>query len=238
MIVAEAFERIVGVDTHASTHTFCVIDARTGTLVAGAVFPNTSAGHGLAISWIRRHSPTMNVLAAVEGTNSYGARVTTALEAAGIEVTEPHPVGRPRDRAGTSDVTVAELAARSVLGVESTCMPTRHRGGVHEDLRILLVACRILDQQRTANRNALTALVRTIDLGVDARKPLHDNQIRAIAAWRISQKSAVANNHAVARREARRLARAVLEHTTQLQDNHQQLHALSNQPKPQGELSP
>jgi hypothetical protein len=37
MIVAEAFERVVGVDTHAHTHTFCIIDSRTGAVIAGAL---------------------------------------------------------------------------------------------------------------------------------------------------------------------------------------------------------
>jgi transposase len=227
MIVAEVYERVVGVDTHARTHTFCVIDARTGAVVAGATFPNTSPGHSRALSWIRRQSPAMNVLVAVEGTSSYGAGVTAALEAAGIEVTEARPVGRRRDRAGKSDVIDAELAARSVLGVERERIPVPRQSGEHEDLRILLAARRILDQQRTANRNALTALLRTVDLAADARKPLRDNQIRAIATWRINQKPAATNNHAVARREARRLARAVLEHTMQLKDNHQQLPTLA-----------
>src|SRR4051812_2291806 len=100
MIVAEAFDRVVGVDTHARTHTYCVITAHTGAVVAGATFPNTSPGHSRALSWIRRQCPTMTVLAAVEGASSYGASVTAALGAAGIAVTEVRPAGRRRDRAG------------------------------------------------------------------------------------------------------------------------------------------
>ncbi|RFZ35289.1 Transposase [Mycobacterium marinum] len=159
MIVAEAFERVVGVDTRARTHTFCVIDARTGAVVAGAIFPNTSPGYSRAPSWIRRQSPAMTVLAAVEGTNSYGAKVTAAFKVAGIEVTEARPAGRRRDRGGKSDVIDDELAARSVLGVERERIPAPRQSGEHEDLRILLAARRILDQQRTANRNALTRTV-------------------------------------------------------------------------------
>jgi transposase len=218
---------VLGFHPHARTHTFCVVDPRTGAVIAGATFPNTRPGHSRALSWIRRHCPAMNVLAAVEGTSSYGAGVTAALGSAGIEVTEARPVGRHRDRAGKSDVIDAELAARSVLGVERERIPVPRQGAEHEDLRILLAARRILDQQRTANRNALTALLRTVDLGIDARKPLHDNQIRAIAAWRINHRPAATNNHTVARSEARRLAKAVLEHTMQLQDNHQQLRTVA-----------
>jgi hypothetical protein len=34
-----------------------------------------------------------------------------------------------------------------------------------------------MDQQRTANRNALTALPRSVDVSIDARKPLTEAQI-------------------------------------------------------------
>jgi hypothetical protein len=37
-------------------------------------------------------------------------------------------------------------------------------------LRVLLASRSIIDQQRTANRNALNALLRSVDLGIDARK--------------------------------------------------------------------
>lgn len=76
----------------------------------------------------------------------------------------------------------------------------------------------------TANRNALTALVRSIDLSVDARKPLTDAQIATIAAWRTDRDDATTR---VFREEARRLARAVLEQTEVLRENHRQLGQLT-----------
>lgn len=232
MIVAEAFGYVVGIDTHARTHTYCILNARTGAIVVGATFPNTSPAHRRAIAWIQRHCPNTKVLAAVEGTSSYGAGVTGALVDAGIDVTEVRPTGRHRARAGKSDVIDAEAAARSVLGCEQQRLPIPRESGEREDLRILLAARRILDQQRTANRNALTALLRTIDLGIDARKPLTNDQVRVIAAWRSNQKPSSTTAHAVARREARRLAKAVLEQTAQLDDNHRQLRGLAGQAAP------
>jgi transposase len=95
-------------------------------------------------------------------------------------------------------------------------------------LRVLLASRSIIDQQRTANRNALTALLRTIDLDVDARNPLTDAQVRAIAAWRPGRRAAVTDPLTVARREARRLAVAVLEQSTLLKQNHRELHQLAN----------
>ena len=74
-----------------------------------------------------------------------------------------------------------------------------------------------MDSQRTADRHALTALARTTNLGIDARKAPTDAQIRAIAAWRHRADDSTLTR--VARAEARRLAAAVIQHTTQLEDN-------------------
>jgi hypothetical protein len=49
---------------------------------------------------------------------------------------------------------------------------------------VLLSARSLIDHQRTANRNALTALLRTVDLGIDTRSPLTDKQVLVIASWR------------------------------------------------------
>ncbi len=45
---------------------------------------------------------------------------------------------------------------------------------------VLLTGRKGLDTRRTADRNALNALVRTTDLGVDAHKALTGTQIRMI----------------------------------------------------------
>ncbi|MCW3768751.1 hypothetical protein OCL88_19955, partial [Paenarthrobacter sp. PAE-2] len=65
----------------------------------------------------------------------------------------------------------------------------------------------LLDHQRTVNRNALTALLRSIDLGIDARSSLRDAQITTIAAWRTSNSADPVIR--IARVEAKRLALAV-----------------------------
>lgn len=74
-----------------------------------------------------------------------------------------------------------------------------------------------MDRQRTADRNALTALVRTMDLSIDARKALTFAQIRTMSSW--SDRPSDTLETAVARTEARRLARAVVGITTDLKDN-------------------
>jgi hypothetical protein len=103
-IIAEEFEFVVGVDTHARTHTFTAVHASTGAVVDTAAFPATSAGMGRAITWIRRRTGGERVFAAVEGTSSYGARLTQVLLAADIEVGEVRPPTRSsRALTGKSD---------------------------------------------------------------------------------------------------------------------------------------
>ncbi|WP_217585107.1 IS110 family transposase [Microbacterium sp. GbtcB4] len=223
--VADQFEHVVGIDTHARTHTYCLVETRTGGIIDTATFPTTSAGTNRALSWIARRSQGTTTLAAIEGTSSYGAGIAAALAASGFEVTEIRPIARPsRARTGKSDPIDAEAAARSVIREDLDKLAQPRRTGDRTALRVLLAARALVDQQRTANRNALTALVRSIDLSVDARKPLTDAQIATIAAWRTNRDDATTR---VFREEARRLARAVLEQTEVLRENHRQLEQLT-----------
>lgn len=223
--VADQFEHVVGIDTHARTHTYCLVETRTGGIIDTATFPTTTAGTNRAISWIARRSQGTTTLAAIEGTSSYGAGIAAALAASGFEVTEIRPIARPsRARTGKSDPIDAEAAARSVIREDLDKLAQPRRSGDRTALRVLLAARALIDQQRTANRNALTALVRSIELSVDARKPLTDAQIVMIASWRTSRDDAVTR---VFREEARRLARAVLEQTEVLRENHRQLGLLT-----------
>jgi transposase len=231
-LVAETVDHVVGIDTHARTHTYCIVHARTGAVVDTATFPASPAGHARAISWIfRRISGT--VLAAVEGTSSYGAGIAAALRNHGVDIAEVRPAARSTHaHAGKSDDLDAEAAARSVLGRDHETLARPRQSGLRAALRVLLASRSIIERQRTANRNALTALVRCVDLDVDARRPLTDYQVRSISAWRVNGAGKSADGIEVARREARRLARVVLEQTDLLKDNHRQLQHLTEELAP------
>lgn len=69
-IVAEQYAHVVGVDTHAKTHTFSVLAASTGAVVRTETCLTTGIGLSRAVEWIRRRTPTGNVLVAIEGTSS------------------------------------------------------------------------------------------------------------------------------------------------------------------------
>lgn len=215
-LVAEQYSHVIGADTHARTHSYAVVETVSGRLTAQSTFPTSAAGIRRALAWIDRTAPGPR-LAAVEGTGSYGANLHAALRDAGITVTEAQPPKRAGRLHGKSDTIDAEAAARSVLGQQTELLASPRDGKTRSALRVLLAARRGMDSQRTADRNALTALLRNIDLGVDARRPLSDRRIREIAAWRSHPTDDVEQD--VARAEAIRLARSVITLSSQLRSN-------------------
>jgi transposase len=216
-IVAEKYDYTVGVDTHAATHTYAVIDAKTGAVVDTASFPTTAPATARALGWIRRKT-TGEVLIAAEGTSSYGARMAATFAAEGLPVCEVKPPSRHAHAGrGKSDQIDAIAAGRTVLGVDAGRLTQPRAAGTRAALRVLLAARRSLDTRRTADRNALNALVRGFDLGVDARSALSDRQVSAIAAWRGRATEDEAT--AVVRAEAKRLAAGIVDLTRQLKEN-------------------
>lgn len=140
------------------------------------------------------------------------------------------------DRGQSSE---GSLPAAAVLGREYDHLGRPRQAGRRAALRVLLAARAIMDQQRTANRNALNALLRSIDLGIDARKAVSDAQVRTVAAWRITRRdNRPADPQAIARREARRLAAAVLEQTEMLRENHRELRDLAEELAPGQQTRP
>jgi len=217
-IVAEQYTHIVGVDTHARTHTYAVMASTTGQVTDTATFPVNPPGIIRAVTWIGRRTNAGRTLVSVEGASSYGAGLTRALQDAGVEVCDVRPPRRlARAGTGKSDEIDAAAAARAVAGIDTSLLLRPRAGGDRNALRILLNARRSLDRQRTADRHALTALARTMDLGIDARKALTHAQIRVMSSWR--ERPSDILEVAVARGEARRLARAVVGTTTELEAN-------------------
>ncbi|QCY48201.1 hypothetical protein GcLGCM259_2494 [Glutamicibacter creatinolyticus] len=46
-IVAEKYDYVIGIDTHARTHTYAIIDTRTGGRTGCEAFPVSGPGHRL-----------------------------------------------------------------------------------------------------------------------------------------------------------------------------------------------
>lgn len=219
-IVAEVYSYVVGVDTHAATHTLAVLDARTGAVLDTHTFPTSLPGLSRAAAWIARRcdgGPDA-ALVAMEGTGSYGAPFVAVLSRAGYRVVEAsQPVRADRRGSGKTDAIDAVLAGRGVLGTDTTYLPCPRAEGIRSALRVRAVARDQMNQERTRAINTLTALVRTIDIGVDARASLTGAQIRQIALRRPRSGEDIAT--ATARDEATRLAKRVLTLDEQLAAN-------------------
>lgn len=222
-IVAEQYTHVIGVDTHARTHTYVVVDTVTGRVTAEETFPTSPPGLRRAITWMNRVCPGTR-LAAVEGTNTYASLLCAALRDAEIPLTEVHPPTRTERRHGKSDAIDAEAAARAVLRVELDRLIVPREGKTRSALRIVLAAHHNIERHRSADRYALTALVRTVNLGVDARRPLRMGQIRSIAGWRAHPTDDLEQR--IARAEATRLARSFLHSSEEFYANELQLRDL------------
>ncbi len=217
-IVAEKYVHIIGVDTHARTHTYAILSSATGQITETATFPTSPPDIARAMAWMDRRTVNGKALVSIEGASSYGAGLTRTLLGAGTDVCDVRPPRRKSPRGkGKSDAIDAAAAAQTVLGIDVLSLLRPRADGDHNALRILLNARRSTDSQRTADRLALTALARTTAVGIDARKALTDTQIRTISAWR--QRAHGDRADAVARAEARRLALAVVHFTAELEDN-------------------
>jgi transposase len=222
-LVADSYDLLVGVDTHAASHTYAIIDAATGALVEHREFPTSPAGLRRAQDWINRRTDSRPVLVLIDGAGSYGAVLTEQLLTAGCDIAEaPDVPRRVRHASGKSDTIDAAEIARAARGLSAAQLRRPRQGGDRTILRVLSAARDQMTGERTRTINALTALLRTIDLGVDARRALSATTIATITGWRTTTAPTA---RAVCRSEAIRLARRVRALDAELAANHTALAA-------------
>ena len=119
--VADRYDYVVGVDTHAASHAYAVVATGTGRLLAERSFPTTTAGRSRAATWITKHTRQTphGVLVAMEGTGSYGATLSADLLEAGYRVVEAPTPERSRRKAKTDlDALVSEVGEDDVARAE------------------------------------------------------------------------------------------------------------------------
>lgn len=221
-IVAQSHPYVVGVDTHARNHVYTILTA-TGGLVDAAEFPNASAGIARVIAWVaRRTDADADVLWVIEGAASYGTALTAAVTAAGYPVAEaPRMEAKHRYGIGKSDTLDSHRIAAATLPVPvDKLRRPRLNNGIRQAVRILVTARTAMAHDLNRTINALTALIRSNELGIDARATLIRAQIRQIASWRRRNEEL---SKSVARAEAIRLAKHALDLEAQLTENHRQL---------------
>jgi transposase len=222
-IVAEQYVFVIGVDTHAATHSLALVNAATGAVIEQVVFPNSPPGLDRARNWITRRIDGQPALVVIEGVGSYGAGLADRVMKAELLVAEPSAMPAAHRRGvGKTDAMDAVRIARSVLAVDSSRLRWPRSTGQRVMLRVLTVAREEMVAERTRAINALTALLRTIDLGIDVRKALSHSQFKVIAGWRDRREDCVI---ATCRHETIRLAKRVVALDGELADNRKALDA-------------
>lgn len=100
-VISQSRPFVIGVDCHARTHTYAVIDALTGQVLACEQFPAAHAGLCRALSWVaRRTGGDATALWVIEGIGTYGAGIARVVADAGYDVVEA-PRMNARGRRGT-----------------------------------------------------------------------------------------------------------------------------------------
>ena len=77
-MLTERADTVIGVDTHAERHAFCLLDARSGLVLAACELPATRAGYREALRLARRRGRGRRVWS-LEGTGCYGAGLARVL---------------------------------------------------------------------------------------------------------------------------------------------------------------
>lgn len=228
-IVAHTHPFVIGVDTHARNHAVSILACPHGEILAEAEFPATRAGLARAVSWARRRTGgDLDTLWVIEGTGTYGARLAREATNAGYTVVEaPRMNARANRGIGKSDPLDARRIAAAALSLHKHQLrEPRADNGIRAAVRVLLASRDHMSTERTATINALTALLRVCDLGIDARRALAAGQIATIAAWRARDEDLAT---ATARGEAIRLALRVTTLDSELKEISKQIIDLVNQ---------
>lgn len=158
-MLADDVAFVIGVDTHAHTHTLALVEARTQRTSRSVTVAASRRGYRQALRLARRHASGRRVWA-LEGSGSYGAGLARFLGARGERVLE---VERPRREGARarlkSDALDAERAARQVVAGTAGALP--RFASDTQALRALLSTREGAVRACTAARNELRALLVT-----------------------------------------------------------------------------
>jgi len=220
-IVANIYRFVIGVDTHAKEHVFAIMKP-SGELVETKAFRTNSLA--AALKWVQKVTGgIVNVLWVIEGTATYGAVLCCKAQEAGYRVVEAARMNAKAHKAvGKTDILDAHRIAAAVLPLdESRLRDPRSHTDIQAALQILTTAREQMTDYRTSLINALTALLRQWELGVDARRPLTTTQIVEVSKWRSKTSGDI--GFATARAEAIRVAKQILDLTAQIDANYKQI---------------
>ena len=189
-MLAELVELVIGVDTHADTHTAALITAGHGTLLDTITVSTDADGYNELVELADTHAGLRAW--AIEGAGGYGAGLARHLAEHEEMVVELDRPVRPARRAGAkSDVIDAERAARDALARTKLAAPKT--GPERAALQALLVARRSAVAASTTAQRQLRALVITAPEQVRARFRGHTTSRMIDIAVRVRPGAAAAD---------------------------------------------
>jgi transposase len=156
-MLADEVAFVVGVDTHAESHSLVLVEARSLRTHRQLTIPASRRGYRQALRLARRHAPGDRAWA-LEGSGCYGAGLARFLHARGERVLEVERPAREGARGrAKSDPLDAERAARQLLAGQAGARP--RLGTETQALRALLTTREGALSARTAALNQLRALL-------------------------------------------------------------------------------
>ena len=166
-----------GVDTHRDRHHAAVIDG-LGRELGHQAFPATPEGYQQLADWVEQFGHPERT--AVEGTASYGAALTRALQERGWLVRETSPGDKSdRRRRGKTDAADAFTAARAAASGRASAVPKDSTGPV-EAIRVLRESRRLIVRQQTQTMNQIRSFLVTAPAELRER-------LRHSTAFRLAQ---------------------------------------------------
>lgn len=234
LTVAQIVDAVVAGDTHVDTTSLCTASP-VGAIGEHLTIDNDEDGYAQAVTWILQSMPSDRFLVGLEGTGSYGAGLTRALQAVGIQVVEiERPSRGERGRRGKSDAGDAELAARKLLAMPADRVPQpRSADGEREALRMLTIGRESMTKERTKLVNQLLALLLTGNAQQQAlrKKDLVVGTLRDLAKTRPPKKGGIVEQTRTG--ELRRVAKKILGLDAELRDNDKRLEVILESLAPQ-----
>ncbi|WP_406048291.1 IS110 family transposase [Kribbella sp. NBC_00889] len=173
-VTAAAADTVTGgVDTHADTIHVAAVD-QVGRELGDREFGTTPDGYRAALAFLATFGTL--VVIGIEGTSSYGAGLTRAAQAAGIEVREVTRPDRARRRMrGKSDPLDAYQAAHAVLAGRADAAAKTEQV---EAIRALHIVRRSAVKARTAAMNQIHHMLITAPVVLREKyRPLRDQPL-------------------------------------------------------------
>ena len=223
---------VVGVDTHADTHTASVLDATTGARLGSKKFRADGSGYTALLGWATNFGPITAM--GIEQTGTYGAGLARAARRNGVTtlVEINQPSRQLRAVKGKTDALDAESAARNVLNNTAVAV-AKDTDGIIEAIRQIKIARSSAVKARAAAITQLKSLLITIDDDLREKlRHLSDTQLVTTCAAMRPDMARIHEPCQAAKIALRSIAKRIQTLTQETRELHHHLDALTQQAAP------